>query len=176
MPRSSTKSKSNKFYYVLAAGLIAGTLDAIAAIILNPTIPVAKIFRHIASAFFGPGAAGSDNTETVLWGIAFHYFIATLFSLMLLELYPKFRLLTKNAVLIGIMYGFMVWITMTYAVLPLTNLPKTPEPPHFDKIAALKNIVALIIAVGIPIAIVSERYFKKKALRSAQRKVKSRGI
>ena len=176
MPRSSSKSKSNKFYYVLTAGLITGTLDAIAAIILNPNVPVAKIFRHIASGFFGPGAAGSDNTETVLWGIAFHYFIATLFSLMLLELYPKFRLLTKNALLIGIIYGFMIWLTMTYAVLPLTNLPKSPDPPHFDKMVALKNIIALIIAVGIPVAFISEKYYRKKALRSAQRRVRSSSV
>lgn len=167
------KSKANKLYYIVVLGLVTGALDGIAALILSYPVGFSRIFRYIASGYFGPGAFTEDNM--VLWGLLFHFFIATTFSLMLLELQPKFKMLTKNNYLLAILYGVLIWLVMKFAVLPLTNIPKPPESAHFNVISELKEIIALVICLGLPITFVADKYYMKKAKRSANRKVRTLG-
>lgn len=162
-----TKTTGNKFLIIGSLGLLTGTLDAIAAIIIAYPASPSQIFSYIASGLFGARSASGNNM--ILWGILFHYLIATLFSVAFFTLHPKFKGLTKNKYLLGIIYGLLIWIVMNLAILPLTNVPKQPERLHINWLAILKGVSALIISVGIPISVVAERYYIKQARRRSRR-------
>lgn len=142
--------------YILPAGLLTGTVDALFAVILNPDVPAAGIFKFIASGLFGK-AAFSGGNEMVFYGVLLHYLIAFAFSFALLKFYPFFINLFKYNYILVFVYGLLTWAIMNLIVLPLSNV--SPQTHHL--ISALKNIMALIIAFGLPIVWIASRVYKK---------------
>lgn len=144
---------------IVIIGLIAGTLDAVAAIIVYQAKP-AGMFRFIASGAFGAGRAFSENAMMVFWGVLFHYMIAISWTILFFLSYPTFRFLRGNKYLIGVLYGIFVWIMMNQFILPLSAIPQQP----FDFTKALIGAAILIVAIGLPIVILTNRYYWKKGL------------
>ena len=148
----------SKFVTVLQTCLLTGTLDALAAILISYKIPPAVIFKFIASGWFGREAM-SGGTSMVLYGLIFHYLIAALFTITLFWLYPQIIKLVKNKYLVGILYGLAIWVIMNYIVLPMTNIPKSHG--HLEFISLLKGISALIICIGLPVALIADNELSK---------------
>ena len=146
---------------VLLTGLLAGSLDGLAACIQykirtgnNP----ARVFRYIASGVFGKDALTENLYLMAAWGLLFHMLIALLFTIFFFICYPQIRMLIKNKFAAGIAYGLFVWAIMNLIVVPLTfgtgiNI-------------LLKNALIamgiLIIAIGLPVSLMAERYYAKK--------------
>jgi len=152
--------RKNVFKTIAWAGLIAGTLDAAGAIILflarggqNPL----KIFQYIASAVFGKEAY-SPSLEFAWWGILFHFIIAYAFTCLFFFLYPRIKILEKNIVVTGILYGIFIWLVMNLIVVPLTNARKFP----FNLGQALLGAAILILAIGLPVAFIARRFYQKR--------------
>lgn len=143
----------SKFVTVLQTCLLTGTLDALAAILISYKIPPAVIFKFIASGWFGREAM-SGGTSMILYGLIFHYLIAAFFTVTLFWLYPQIIKLVKKKYLVGILYGLAIWIIMNYIVLPMTNIPKSHG--HLELISLLKGIAALIICIGLPVALIAD--------------------
>ena len=91
------KSKS---ITILLTCLLTGTSDAIAALLISYKIPPAIIFKFIASGWFGKQAM-LGGIGMVLCGLIFHYLIATIFSIVLFQLYPAVVKILKDKYLIG---------------------------------------------------------------------------
>ncbi|MEP6595489.1 MAG: hypothetical protein ABJA71_06060 [Ginsengibacter sp.] len=150
--------EKSPFKTILATGLIAGTLDAIAAII-NYTINGGKlpagIFQYIASGAVGKQAF-TGGTGMVVLGIIFHYTIAFAFTLFFFLVYPRINLLSKNKILTGIAYGIFVWLIMNLIVLPMSNIPSSP----FNIKQAIIAAAILILAIGLPVSMIIGRYYQ----------------
>jgi uncharacterized membrane protein YagU involved in acid resistance len=149
------KSKSGTIFL---SGLIAGTLDIVAAItvytiILEKTTGI-KILQSIASGIFKKEAY-SGGSQMALYGLLLHYFIAMTFAWFYFTIYPYLPLLKKNALLSGILYGIFVWIVMNLIVLP-TVFPVLPAK-HLD-FPLILSIIILIFCIGIPIAFITKKY------------------
>lgn len=168
MPRKANVKQ--KILTVVMMGLVTGILEGIALIILSPQTPD-LVFKYIASGYFNQAAYMEDHM--VLYGVCLHFVIATIISLALWSIYPKFRKSIKNRFTIGILFGVLVWIVMNFAVLPLTSVPKNPDNMPADKVLAIKNIIALIVCVGLPAAFISDNYYMRKARRAARRRVRN---
>lgn len=138
--------------YVLLAGVLTGTLDALSAIILNPGVQAANIFRFIASGLFGNAAFGSGN-EFIIYGVLIHYLISFGFCIAFLRLYSILNNVFKFNYLLVLTIGLSIWMIMNLIILPLSNV--TPKP--FTCISIFKNIVALIFAFGLPIVWIGTR-------------------
>ena len=146
---------------VLLTGLLAGTLDIIAAYInsfLKTGKFAGKMFQYIAG-----GALGLKRSiPGVLWvgllGFFFHYFIAFSFTLLLFMAYPRLKLFSFNKYLVGFLYGLFIGVFMTFVVLPLTKLPHTP----FVFQNAIVSWLILAFMVGIPVAISASSYYNKQ--------------
>lgn len=150
------KSKSGTIFL---SGLIAGTLDILAAIIvysfiLHKTTPI-KILQSIASGIFKKDAY-SGGSQMALYGLLLHYFIALTFAWFYFTIYPYFSFIKKNTLFSGILYGFFVWIVMNLVVLP-TVFPVLPEK-HLD-FPLLLSILILILCIGIPIAFITKKHY-----------------
>src|SRR5205085_9488017 len=83
-------TKKNSFLVILATGLLAGTLDAIAAIVnytINGGKLPSKIFQYIASGAVGPQAF-TGGAGMIILGIVLHYTIAMSFTLFFFLIFP----------------------------------------------------------------------------------------
>lgn len=150
------KSRSGAIFL---SGLVAGTLDIIAAllvytVILQKTTAV-KLLQSIASGVFKTEAY-TGGPQMALYGFLLHYFIALSFAYFYFLIYPEFPFLKKSAILSGILYGIFVWIVMNLIVLPVT-FPILPEK-HLD-FPLLLSILILIFCIGLPIAFIARKYY-----------------
>jgi hypothetical protein len=140
-------------------GLIAGTLDGMGPIVVNGVNP-AVMFKYIASGAFGADRAFSGGGEMIAWGVFFHYFIAFSWASLYFFSYPAVGFLRKNKFVSGTLYGIFVWIVMNRIVVPLSKIPDRP----FELKGALIGVSILIIAIGLPIAILTERFYSKRGV------------
>ena len=150
------KSKSGTIFL---SGLIAGTLDILAALIIYDLIlqktPSIKILQSIASGIFKKEAY-AGGSQMALYGLLLHYFIAFTFAVFYFTIYPHFNFLKKNTLLSGILYGIFVWIIMNLLVLP-TVFPALPEK-HLD-FPLILSMLILIFCIGIPIAFITRKHY-----------------
>lgn len=137
---------------LLMAWVIAGTLDILAAIFFLVGGNAAGVFRYIAHGALGD-AAYEGGVEMVMLGAVFHYFIAFCFTAGYFFVYPHAAFLRKKVIISGLLYGIFVWSFMHFLVLPLTHNPPAP----FSLAGDWKNIVILMFAVGLPVAMIAGR-------------------
>ena len=142
---------------VLKAGLLAGTLDIVCAMthyyIRSGKNP-ANVLYFIASGVFDK-AAFSGGAGMAMWGLFFHFFIAFSWAVIFFVLFPKVRFISENRIVSGLLYGALIWLIMTHAVVPLSLTPKIP----FDLSQALIGIVILMAAVGLPVSILAGKHY-----------------
>jgi len=153
-----TQRKITLFKAILISGLIAGTLDILAAIIqtlISGRNPVTML-KFIASGVFGKSAL-SGGLQYAYYGLFFHYCISFVWTIILFLFYPLISSLTGNKILIGIGYGLLVWVAMSMIVLPLSQAPGISL--SFSFLGAIKSIGILIVAVGLPISFMASKYY-----------------
>jgi hypothetical protein len=155
-----TAKPLNPVKYILLAALTAGTMDISAACIQYYTKTgkgPAAVLRFVASAVFGrPALKGAQ--EMAAYGLLFHYLIAFIWTLVFFWLYPHIRIMQKNRVVTGLIYGIIVWTIMNQVVLPLSNAPAFPFV--LKKAAIAMSII--MVCIGLPIALIIGWYYKRK--------------
>jgi uncharacterized membrane protein YagU involved in acid resistance len=141
---------------ILPAGLLVGTLDIIAAIVLTIIRggTVMRLFQFIASGVFG-NEAFSGGTLYAVYGLIFHYCIAMVWTIIYFLLAGKIAASQRHKVVAGVLYGVLVWIVMNLVVLPLSRTPDIP----FNLTSAIIGIVVLILAIGLPLSHLANRFF-----------------
>ena len=152
-------SSAGPWRTIILTGLLAGTLDAIAAIVVSQASPAA-VFKFIASGAFGAGKAFSGGDVMIFWGVIFHYFIAFSWTALFFFMYPALPWMTKNKYITGFLYGIFVWIMMNRVVIPLSEIPQRP----FNLKGALTGMSILMVAIGLPISILTQRYYLRKGI------------
>lgn len=158
MLASATK-KPNLAVSIAKTGLLAGTLDAIAAIVWSycyTQVISLKLFAFIAKGIFGKAAFTGGN-KMIVYGILIHYFIAFAFTIAFYLLYPLVKSLLKNKYIIGIIYGIVIWLIMNLMVLPLTGMYNSGLNASDVAIGS----IILVICVGLPIALTADSYYYK---------------
>ena len=143
---------------ILVAGLIVGTLDILSAItqtLINGRDPIVML-KFISSGVFGPEVITGPNMYAI-FGLLFHYCIAMIWTIVFFLAYPRMAWMRKNKIVTGIVYGIFVQIMMSQVVLKLANTPPLPFRLTGQLIAA----GILIVAIGIPLAFLADRFYKK---------------
>ncbi|MDN3673061.1 DUF1440 domain-containing protein [Flavobacterium branchiarum] len=145
---------------VLLSGLVAGTMDIIAPILIYSVIlqktTTVKILQSIASGIFKKDAYSGDPKMAV-FGLVIHFIIATIFALFYFAIYPYLPSLKNKTIISGCIYGILVWIVMNLIVLPIV-FPILPAK-HLD-FPLLLSIVIHVFCVGIPIAIITKKHYQ----------------
>jgi hypothetical protein len=144
---------------IVIAGLIAGTLDIIAAFIdawLSFNATPGKVLNGIAA-----GAIGKENANgsfiMMILGLLIHYFIVYSYTIFLYFIYPFLKSAIKNKIVIGIVYGLFIWVTMRFIVLPVLS---QVEFAPFRIVKAFKPMLILIGAIGIPLSLMMSKILK----------------
>jgi hypothetical protein len=121
-------ARSSAWRYVIAGGLVLGTLDLIFACSfwsLSHGVPPMRILQSIAAGVQGT-AAFAGGLSSALLGMACHYFTATTMVLAYYLVGTRFATLLQHPVRYGLPYGLLLYVTMTWIVVPLSNAP-TPK-------------------------------------------------
>ena len=140
---------------ILLAGLSAGVLDITAACI-NGAIRNGRtpffVLQSVAGGWFG-AKTFEGGYKTAAFGLLTHFFIATTAAAVYYLASMKLPLLTRQAVICGILYGITVYVVMYMVVLPLSayqfkffNQPAT---------SILIGVLIHMFCVGLPIALIT---------------------
>lgn len=155
---SNTMSTSNHlFKAILFAGLIAGTLDITAAVLVSGA-SLCTVLHYIASGAFGRETAFSGGLLMAFVGLIFHYLIAYCWTTLYFLVYPKMPILSRSRIVSALAYGVVVWTVMNLVVVPLSAIPARP----FNPTNALINCVVLMLAIGVPVSFLAHRYYSKR--------------
>lgn len=151
----------SKVRTIVSSGLVAGTLDITAAILIYSVIlhktTAEKILQSIASGIFKKEAY-TAGTEMTLAGLGLHFLIAFLFAWFYFKIFPYIPFFRINTFLSGFCYGFFIWVVMNLIVLPIV-FPVLPEK-KLD-FPLLLSILIIILCVGMPIAFITRKYYEK---------------
>lgn len=142
----------------LATGLIAGTLDALAASIqfyLRTGNSPAGVWRYVASALLGPSAR-TGGSGTVVVGLLMHFGIAMGWTILFFAAASRWRTLRAHPWVVGPLYGVFVWAMMTRVLVPLTRIG---PPGPFNLSQAAMAAAIIVVCVGTPIALGARRAF-----------------
>jgi|SRR5215204_296275 len=137
-------------------GLIAGILDISAACLtayLRRGIPPGAVLRYVASGALGPAAA-TGGTQAAIFGLAFHFVIATGAATVFYLASRKWMSLVERPVLSGLLYGIAVYLFMNFVVLPLSRVARGPMTVS----GTIIGVVTLMLCIGLPIALIVRRY------------------
>lgn len=143
----------------LAAGAAVGVLDGAAAWLLHVVVlqrtSAERLFQGIARAAIGDAPA-VDGAALAALGVLVHFGVAGGWAIAYTLLHRRWRGLrrvtrsTGGALLAGLALGAVVWLAMTFLVLPLTHArPTSPRSGMFLVMLAIHMTV-----VGPPITLV----------------------
>ena len=142
---------------ILKTGLVAGTLDILAAIVLLAKMNVAGVLQYIASGVFGKEAF-SGGLAMAIVGFIFHYIIAFSFTTLYFFIFPYVPFLRKQKLAGGVLYGVVVWSVMNLVIVPLSNTNMSP----LTWSGASLNMAILIACIGLPISLLTSQYYSSK--------------
>lgn len=142
--------KNSALLAIGVGGLIAGTLDLIAAFLtFGVGVP-----RAIAGGLLGRDAF-HGGTGTYVLGVFLQLFIATSAAAVFYAASRKLKFMTEHAIVCGLFFGIAVFLVMNLIVLPLSALHVTHPIALRDLIQGL--LVHMII-IGLPISFSIRRF------------------
>lgn len=133
---------------IFLAGIIAGFLDGIAAVVIPGKMNFSGVFKFVASGVFGKDAF-TGSGEMIFYGIIIHFTIAIAFSFIYYFSFFKLKFFQRNKFIGGLIYGIFVWGIMNLIILPFTNIPQRP----FNWAGAIQGLLILMVCIGLPISL-----------------------
>ena len=141
---------------LLLATAIAGSLDLALAIGFNV---YRGVEAHVIPQVIACGLIGVKSyrggSATVALGVGLHYAIMLVIAAVYWAASRKLRFLARDPVQWGPLYGALVYLVMTYVVVPLSAYHPAAAPTTSWIIT---DLLSHLFFVGLPIALVVKRY------------------
>jgi uncharacterized membrane protein YagU involved in acid resistance len=136
---------------LLATALVVGVLDIVYAIAFSywrsGTAPT-RLLQSVASGALGRDAY-AGGIATAALGLALHFFIALIITAIFFAVASRVRSLTTRPIIIGALYGIVVYLVMNFVVIPLSKIGPRPLPAT---VVIVTGVLVHIFLIGIPIA------------------------
>jgi len=146
---------------IAAAGAVMAFLDILYAwlnwVVVQKVITTEQLFHSVAAGLIGPQAARAGGTQTAVLGAFLHVVVAFLWTIgfyVAVRVSPALRRwvsTTRGAVIVGLLYGVVVYLGMNYVVLPLSAAGR--GFPHIN-VKFFINLVQHMLMVGLPVVLV----------------------
>lgn len=149
---------TNTILPILVGGGAAAILDGIAATIdfRIRGVSFMRLWQGVASGALGPSSFQRGAASATL-GLFFHILIATTAALVF-NIGAKYApALLVHYIASGVIYGIVVFLVMSFAVIPLSAMPPRP----FSLAITIRQILVHIFCVGLPISIAAYWYSAK---------------
>lgn len=141
--------------YVVAGGLVAGTLDIVYACVfwaLKAGVPPRRIFQSVAAGVLGR-ASFAGGARTAALGLVLHFSIAMSMSVAYFAVASRYGALHRRPMLYGAAYGLLLYGIMNYVVVPLSAAASGST----DTLWVTLSIAVHMFLIGIPIALAARR-------------------
>lgn len=139
---------------ILYATLVVGVLDASDGVVflgLHGQNPI-QVLQYIASSLLGTGSF-SDGLASAGLGLVLHFAVSLVVATIYILASRRVAALRTQWVLLGLLYGFAVWVAMNLVFLPHTAIVHSPITT-----AALANgLIGHALFVGLPSAFFAKR-------------------
>ncbi|WP_258103552.1 hypothetical protein [Marinoscillum sp. MHG1-6] len=142
--------KGFRFKALILTTIFVSVADGVADLILyylSGGHKAQNVFKFIASGIFG-FKAFAGGSDIVIFGILFHFLIAFLWVSFFFVVYPLFKI-KGNTIFVGTIYGIIIWLVMSFVVIPISN---APSPPNDDVFQIIISVLVIVLTGGIPIA------------------------
>lgn len=141
---------------IILGTLVAGTLDISAAILtwLPRGVAPSRVLQSVAGGLLGRNAM-SGGAATAALGLFLHFAIMCVIVTVFVLASRRWPMLAPRALLpaigCGVIYGVVVYLAMTYVVVPLSASPiRAPAMRQF-----VEGIAVHIVCVGVPIVLIA---------------------
>lgn len=141
---------------VLYGSLVAGAMDLAAAIGINALrgIEPVRVMQSISSGLLGSGAYEQGAVSASL-GIVLHFAIMGGICAIYYAASRRLSILTERPLVMGALYGMVVYIVMNFVVLPLSAFPH--DLAH-TLLTVTIGLAPMIVCVGLPISLIVKRF------------------
>ena len=139
--------------YIALGGVVAGSLDLIYICTLyafKGVSPV-RILQSIAAGWVGREAAVAGGSTTALLGLLSHFGIALAMAYVCYAVSKHWKSLVEHPLRYGVLYGLLLYVVMTYVVVPLSAAGGSQAPAW--QWINLAHIGAHTFLVGVPCAL-----------------------
>lgn len=139
----------------LWAGLTAGTLDILAAVIINTLLgstPM-RVLQSVASGLLGRFAF-EGGWHAALLGLALHFMMMLIIAAIFCALASIMTWARRQPLLAGAIYGVAVYAVMNLVVVPLSAFPTRLS---WSPSALAIGLSVHIVCIGVPIALIAAR-------------------
>jgi hypothetical protein len=140
----------------MIGGLIIGTLHLIIqdwlVFDLIYKSPFFSTLQFIASGAMG-NAAFEGGLATALLGVVLEFLMTIIIAGVFILGADRIPLLRRHVIVGSLLYGFGVFIVMTFIVLPLSAAPPLPAPTMFQ---IIEGIIEHILLIGLPLGILMQ--------------------
>ena len=140
---------SARWPVLLLAAIVVGWLDMGLAMVFWGLrgVPPVRVLQSVASGLLGP-AASAGGTATALLGLLLHLSIAGMMVLAYDLVALRLRWLVRRPTLAGPLYGVVLYMAMTWVVVPLSAAPRaTPAAAWI-----VASVLSHVLLVGLPCA------------------------
>lgn len=161
--------RPDPWVFVLAGGLVAGTLDIVYACAfwaVKAGVPARRILQSVAAGLLG-SASFEGGVRTAALGLTLHYLIAVSMSVAYYVVARRWPLLRRRPVACGAGYGLLLYGIMNGVVVPLSAAGPGSRYPLW----IVLSIAVHVAFIGIPIALFARRAFQEPAALSGARTV-----
>ena len=153
----ASSSRINTSQAIVTAWLLCGILDILAAFIQawrSAGRPPAAVLQGIASALWGRAAMDGGAGMAAI-GLVIHFTVALTATLVFFAVSRRLTFLrTAPLLLIGPIYGIVVFAAMNYGTLPLLSWLRSfylGTPPRWPAGMGWPMVVIHMFCVGLPI-------------------------
>ncbi|MDR0181816.1 hypothetical protein [Lysobacter arvi] len=107
-----------------------------------------RVFQTIAVGVLGPASYEGGLASAVL-GAVLHVLMATAFVAIYALVARRFPSLLARPVVLGVLYGVVLYVVMNFVVMPLSRVGRSPSFAHPDWIAwaVLAHMVFGVVCV-----------------------------
>lgn len=113
-----------KLTAIVMGGLAAGVLDIVYAFVvygpLSYQLSPTQVLQSVAAGWIGRDAAAASGWDTAMLGLGTHFMLATMFAAVFVLAAARLPTLSRHAMIWGLLYGFGLYLMMTYVVVPLS--------------------------------------------------------
>jgi hypothetical protein len=138
-------------------GLICGIMDMTAACIFYGVLrgrPPIRIMQSVATGVLG-AASYDGHIATAALGLLLHFVIAFSAATVFYFASRKLPIMTRHAIIAGVLYGIVVYFFMQLIVVPLSAFP---HKISFTFAVLATGIGIHMFCVGLPISLATWKF------------------
>ena len=151
MPRERVKRMS-RLRVAIAAGIAAAAIEMVFVLPIQDFLGASPlvVFQSIASGALGK-AAFQQGLAAAALGLGIHLLISIVAAGLYVLGAQRWPALLRRAAVCGMAYGVLVYLIMTFVVVPLSAIGFRPPK---SLILMLTSLAVHVFAFGLPIALI----------------------